>query len=108
MSSTFIAAPKAGQPARASVTLTNLGNSGFKANATVQFFYVDSSGIETAASLVTTKKFDIKPTKTTKVEKVALLAAPTTPGTYTLIARVTGTGDIDATNNVTTVRTFTV
>lgn len=107
-SSTYIAPSRAGQAARASVSVTNLGNSGFKNTATIQFFYVDSNSVETAASGITSKRIDLKAGKIQKFDKLLLNAAPTTPGTYTLVARVTGTGDIDATNNTVTVRTFTV
>ena len=107
-SSAFIASTRTGQPSRASVSITNLGNSGFKNAATIQFFYVDANGLEVAASGITSKRIDLKVGKVQKFDKLVLSAAPTTPGSYTLVARVGGAGDINLTNNAVTVRTFTV
>ena len=105
----FTASPRVGQPARASVTLTNLGNSGFKGTSTIQFFYVDAEGVETAASTLISRRLDLKPGKTQKFDRVPMLAAPTTPGEWTLVARAGGAvSDINTGNNTVTVRTFTV
>ena len=93
----------------ASVTVTNLGNSAFKGTSTVQFFYVDAEGVETAASSVISRRVDLKPGKTQKFDRVAMLARPTVVGEWTLVARVGGAaGDVNTDNNAVTVRTFTV
>jgi hypothetical protein len=105
----FTASPRTGQPDRATVTLTNLGNSAFKGTSTLQFFYVDAQGVETAASTILSRRLELKPGKTQKIERVALLAKPTAAGEWTLVARVGGAAsDTNAGNNTLTVRTFTV
>ena len=105
----FAASTRAGRPDLASVTVTNLGNSAFKGTSTVQFFYVDAEGVETAASSVISRRVDLKPGKTQKFDRVAMLARPTAAGEWTLVARVGGAaGDVNTENNAVTVRTFTV
>jgi hypothetical protein len=105
----FTASTRTGRPDLASVTVTNLGNSAFKGTSTVQFFYVDAEGVETAASSVISRRVDLKPGKTQKFDRVAMLARPTVVGEWTLVARVGGAaGDVNTDNNAVTVRTFTV
>lgn len=105
----FTASTRTGRPDLAAVTVTNLGNSAFKGTSTVQFFYVDAQGVETAASSVVSRRVDLKPGKAQKFDRVAMLARPTGAGEWTLVARVGGAaGDVNVENNAVTVRTFTV
>jgi len=85
---------------RGSATITNVGNSRYRGPTTVQFFFRDANGVETAASDAVTRRLDLRPDRAQRFDRIRLVSAPTTG--QTLVARVTaapGVTEVTLSNN---------
>jgi len=107
---TTITSQRTGTTAKVAFTIANLGNTAFKANATIQFFLRDADGNQIGELAPFTKKLSLNPGKTQKATGLTI-AVPAQPGIYTIVVQVSTPPEIiDAAfeNNMLTIGTVTV
>lgn len=95
---------------RTDLSLSNVGNTPFKGNVTIQFFFLNENGDQIGDVAPITKRVDLRLGRVTKVS--GLKVTPAIPaGTYTLAAYVSlpdGVNDSNLTNNFATFGPVTI
>jgi len=77
---------QAGKLGKVSLELSNLGNTSYKNQVSIQFFFLDSQGSE-VSTITQTRKVEIRTDKVLKLSNLSV-KAPTAIGTYTMGVRV--------------------
>jgi hypothetical protein len=77
---------KAGKAGKVSLELSNTGNTSYKNQISIQFFFLDGTGSE-VSTITQTRKVEIRTDKVLKLSNLSV-KAPTVAGTYTMGVRV--------------------